>query len=64
MKQKINYKQDKTGQIGVLDILSGFVNFIGGKSDKIENLEKSGKVAYYETFDKGKVIQKEGKYDK
>ena len=60
MKTKINFKLGKKRKIGVLDVDSGNVTTTMGDL-LIDNLTD---VRYFETRDKGLIIQKEGKYER
>jgi len=68
MKTKINFRLSRLRKskraTGCLDVETGIViNAKDTKKRKIEDIEKYDKVGYFETFSKGRIIQKKGKYD-
>lgn len=67
-RQKVSVKHPKTGAwvIGILFPPLGLVMLLGGVIYSLSYLKKKsagdGGIGYYETYQKGKVIQKTGKF--
>jgi hypothetical protein len=68
MKQKVNIcMNDGTRKIGVLDVVTKTVLVASGLIIPIEICKavaraRRTKIRYYETYNKGKVVQKSGKF--
>ena len=69
MKTKINFRLNRLRNskrtTGCLDVDTGIItNTKDSKKRKLEDVEKYDVVGFFETYEKGKLIQKSGKYEK